>query len=162
MRVPAYDARLAWVGLAWGSACASSDDRSKDTRLVAVVFDAQTGRDVVAYTNGAGGCDAGSEPPRVSVPDELVSVPWQPVGPASTAVVATLPACATYYGWTELSGQDAGALEVVARRPYEPDCTPATEHPQTVDNVVPLGGGQSQVPHAALGPVDALRNLPSN
>jgi len=90
-----------------------------------------------------------------------VSVPWQLVGPASTAVVATLPACATYYGWTELSGQDAGDVQVVARRPYEPDCSPATEHSQTVDDVVPLGGGQSQVPHAPLGPIAALHNLPS-
>jgi hypothetical protein len=49
----------------------------------------------------------------------------------------------------------------VASRPYDPDCSPATEKTQPVDNVVPLGNAQNQVPHAPLGPIDGLRSLPA-
>ncbi len=95
-----------------------------------------------------------------AAPAELVSVPWQPAGPTSTAVRVTMPACSTYFGWTEVPGQGAASVQVVVRRPFDPDCGSTTPTIQTVDDVVPLGNGQAQVPHAPLGPVDGLRTLP--
>ena len=68
-------------------------------------------------------------------------MPWQPVGPASTAVRATIPACGTYFGWTDLTTQTSSALEVLARAPFDPRCTPEADSPLVVDSVVPLGRG---------------------
>jgi hypothetical protein len=158
--VPRYAGRLAWVGMAW-SPCTSSSGRADGARVVAVVFDAQSGHDALSFKGVSGHCAGVTDVAQVSRPEELESVPWQPVGPSSTAVTITLPACGSYYGWTELGGQGAGAVQVVARRPFDPQCSPATGRTQTVDDVVPLGDGQRQVAHAPLGLVDALRSLPA-
>ena len=157
--VPTYSGRLAWVGMVW-SPCTSSAGRANGATVLAVVFDAQNGHDALAFKGVSGHC-SGVTVAQVSLPEELESVPWQPVGPSSTAVTVTLPACGSYYGWTELGGQADGAVQVVARRPFDPTCSPATEHTQTVDDVVPLGGAQSKVAHAPVGLVDALRSLPA-
>jgi hypothetical protein len=131
------------------------------TRYVAVVFDAGTGRSVIAYTSrSAAVCSGPVLPASVGRPDELVSIPWQPVGPASTAVHVTLPACSTYYGWTEVAGTGSSSVQVVARVPFDSACSSNAPITETVDDVVPLGNAQTQVPRAALGPVDALRTLP--
>jgi hypothetical protein len=128
---------------------------------VAVVFDAETGRSVIAYTSrSAATCNGPVQPASVSRPDELVSIPWQAVGPASTAVHVTLPACATYYGWTEVAGSGTDSVQVVARVPFDSGCSSNVPVTETVDDVVPLGKAQAQVPHAALGAVDILRTLP--
>jgi hypothetical protein len=103
-------------------------------------------------------CGAAVQPPAVSRAAELVSVPWQPVGPGSTAVQVSLPACGTFFGWTAL--EPTAAIEVVASVPYDPDCgNPAGT--QTVDDVVPLGRAQAGVIHAPLGLVDAEQSLPT-
>ena len=86
-------------------------------------------------------------------------MPWHPVGSASTAVDATLPACGQYAGWTQVPNGGGTAVEVVARVPFDPACGASSSHDDSVDDVIPLGGGQAQVQHAALGPVDALRTL---
>jgi hypothetical protein len=56
--------------------------------------------------------------------------------------------------------QTSSALEVLARTPFDPACTPKADSPMVVDSVVPLGPPQAHVPHAALGPVAGLRTLP--
>ena len=161
--LPRYDGRLAWVGIVWDPRCASATTTSGGPRpgaYVAVIFDADTGRDVLAYTSrGATGCDGTVEPAHAEVPDELVSVAWSVVGPSSTAVTVSLPACGAYYGWTELLGAHSTALQVVARQPFDPGCDSPPQTTQTVDNVVPLGQGQVQILHASLGPVDELHTL---
>ncbi len=160
--LPEYSGRLAWVGIAWGMGCPAGGGGSRSpTRYVAVVFDAGTGRSVIAYASrSAAVCSGPVVPASVSRPDELVSIPWQPVGPASTAVHVTLPACATYYGWTEVPGTGSSSVQVVARVPFDAECSSSAPITETVDDVVPLGSSQTQLPHAALGPVDALRTLP--
>ena len=165
--VAGYDHRLAWVGIVWNAApCPASSPRSRDgsgseSRYVAVVFDARTGHDALSYRSGTSACGAPSGPPTVFRPDELVSVAWHPVGPASTAVVVTLPPCGSYTGWTQVStpGGGPGAVEVVARSPFDPRCGANSDRSEIVDDVVPLGNGQAQLAHAAMGPVDALRTL---
>jgi hypothetical protein len=128
---------------------------------VAVLFDAQTGRDALAYRSAASSCGGPPATARVSRPTELVSVPWHPVGPASTAVQATFPPCATYAGWTRISGPGAvaAAVQVVALVPFDARCGTTSTRADIVDNVVPLGSAQGQLAHAAVGPVDALRTL---
>jgi hypothetical protein len=160
--LPAYNGRLAWVGIAWGIRCPAAAGGSRSpARYVAVVFDAETGRSVIAYTSrSAATCNGPVQPASVSRPDELVSIPWQAVGPASTAVHVTLPACATYYGWTEVAGSGTDSVQVVARVPFDSGCSSNVPVTETVDDVVPLGKAQAQVPHAALGAVDILRTLP--
>jgi hypothetical protein len=160
--LPTYNGRLAWVGIAWGLDCPA---RTSDapTRDVAVIFDAQSGRDVIAYTSrGVASCGGPQLPPTLSRPQELVSIPWTAVGPTSTAVNVTIPACGSYYGWTEQPGPGTAALEVVARWPYDSRCPSGVAQTQTVDDVVPLGDAQNQVPHAPLGPVAGLRSLPAD
>jgi hypothetical protein len=131
------------------------------TRYVVVVFDAETGNSALAYTSrGPRLCNGPVVPASVSRPDQLVSIPWQPVGPASTAVRVTLPACASYYGWTQVETSGAGSVQVVARVPFDPICPSKAPITQTIDGVVPLGRTQAQVPHAALGPIVGLRTLP--
>jgi hypothetical protein len=153
---------LAWVGIAWGADCPERAGAPRlATRYVAVVIDADTGRSVIAYMSRSSvACSGPVLPASVSRPNELVSVPWQPQGPTSTAVRVTLPACATYFGWTEVPSPSAASVQVVASKPFDPDCGSTATTVQTVDNVVPLGAAQSKVPHAALGPVDGLRTLP--
>ncbi len=161
--LPRYDNRLAWVGIAWGADCPAPTGTARlATRYVAVILDADTGRSVLAYTSrSATGCSGPVQAPSIVRPDELVSVPWQPVGPTSTAVRVTMPACSTYFGWTEVPGAGAAAsVQVVARKPFDPDCGSDTTSVLVVDDVVPLGSAQTQVSHAVLGPVDALRTLP--
>jgi hypothetical protein len=127
---------------------------------VAVVFDANTGHSAVAYASrGPASCGGPVLAPSVSRPDELVSVPWQPVGSSSTAVRVTMPACGRYFGWTEVPGIGGGSIQVVASIPFDPECGSTAPATQVVDNVVPLGTAQSQLVHAALGPVDGLRTL---
>jgi hypothetical protein len=153
---------LAWVGIAWGADCPERAGAPRlATRYVAVVIDADTGRSVIAYMSRSSvACSGPVLPASVSRPNELVSVPWQPQGPTSTAVRVTLPACATYFGWTEVPSPSAASVQVEASKPFDPDCGSTATTVQTVDNVVPLGAAQNKVPHAALGPVDGLRTLP--
>jgi hypothetical protein len=159
--LPHYDSRLAWVGIVWGAGCpGSTSGPHSPVRYVAVVFDADTGRSAVAYASrGPASCNGPVVAPSVSRPDELVSVPWQPVGPSSTAVRVTMPACSAYFGWTEVPGAGGGSIQVVASTPFDPDCGSTASSVQVVDNVVPLGNSQAQLLHAALGPVDGLRTL---
>jgi len=159
--LPRYDDRLAWVGIAWGARCpGGTGAAAPGTRYVAVVLDAETGASVLAYTSrGVPPCGGTIEPPSVTRPTELVSVPWQPVGPASTAVRVTVPACGTFFGWTDVTGAGAAPVQVVAQKPFDPDCGSSASVVQVVSNVVPLGKAQAQAPHAVLGPVDVLRTL---
>jgi hypothetical protein len=158
------------VGIAWDTGCPGASGATSTTlrrpggtsRYTAVIIDAQTGRDVVVYTSGgAPPCGGAAQPAAVTRPAELISVPWRPVGPTSTAVVVSLPLCATYYGWTDVqgAGTTAVAVEVEARVPFDPTCGAPAGSSQTVDDVVPLGKAQAQVPHAPLGPVEAERTL---
>jgi hypothetical protein len=160
--LPRYDNRLAWVGIAWGADCPTGTGGSRaSNRYTAVVFDAETGRSVLAYTSrGASTCNGPIQPPTISRPAELVSVPWQPVGPSSTAVRVTMPACGTYFGWTAIPGPTTASIQVVARSPFDPACGSQASFTQIVDDVVPLGNSQTQVPHAEVGPIDGLRTLP--
>ena len=160
-----YDGRLAWVGIVWGPRCGASPAttttaaRHATGAYVAVIVDANTGRDVVAYTSaGVEGCGGDEQGPHAEAPDELVSVPWSVVGPSSTAVTVSVPPCGSYYGWTEVPTSATTSLQVVARRPYS-GCPSTAATTQTVDSVVPLGGAQSQVLHAPLGPVAGLHTL---
>ncbi len=126
-----------------------------------VVIDAETGGSVVAYTSRSSlACSGPVMAPSIIRPNELVSVPWQPVGPTSTSVRMTLPPCGTYFGWTELPGQSASPIQVVASKPFDPDCGSKVSSSLVVASVVPLGAAQAQVPHAPLGPVEGLRTLP--
>ncbi len=161
--LPRYDHRLAWVGIAWDGDCPAPAGRPRPaTRYVVVVIDAGTGASVIDYTSRSSpSCSGPALAASVSRPSELVSVPWQPVGPASTAVRVTMPACSTYFGWTEVPGPSASSVQVVARRPFDPVCGSRATSVQVVDDVVPLGKAQSQVPHAPVGPVDGLRTLPA-
>jgi hypothetical protein len=149
-----YDKTLAWVGIAVAQnpGCAKGSPAT-----VAVVINADTGRNVVAVETGS--CGATS-PVVTTDPVELESVPWSPVGAASTAIVVNVPACGSYVGWTELTIGNNVETQVEAAVPYEPQCPGlglgATQ--KVIDLVVPLGGGQS-VPHAPTGPVDNLEVL---
>src|ERR1700688_2720276 len=160
--LPRYDNRLAWVGIAWGVDCPTGAVGSRASmRYTAVVFDAETGRSVLAYiSRGASTCHGPIRSPSIVRPAELVSVPWQPVGPTSTAVRVTMPACSTYFGWTTIPGPATASVQVVARSPFDPECGSQAALTQVVDDVIPLGNTQTQVPHAEVGPIDGLRTLP--
>ncbi len=149
-----YDKTLAWVGIAVAQnpGCAKGSPAT-----VAVVINADTGRNVVAVETAA--CGATS-PVVTTDPVELDSVPWSPVGAASTAIVVNVPPCGSYVGWTELTIGSNVETQVEAAVPYDPQCPGlglgATQ--KVINLVVPLGGGQS-VPHAPTGPVDNLEVL---
>ena len=168
--LPAYHRRLAWVGIAWGATvtCGPSTTTQAPsgtaTSYVAVVIDARTAHRVIAYRSaGMSPCTGVSETPSVSEPDELLSVPWQPVGPSSTAVQIQVPPCGRYFGWTQVP-EAGGALadQVVVAVPFDPACGTTVAESQPVDQVVPLGAGQGQVAHAPVGPVQALQALPND
>lgn len=114
----------------------------------------------MAYSSGGQpACGGPSSPPSVSLPQELVSVPWQPVGSTSTAIAVTVPPCGAYYGWTELPETTQGTtVEVIASVPYDATCANAASSSDTVDSVVPLGQGAA-IAHAPTGPIDALDAL---
>jgi len=168
--LPRYQNRLAWVGIVWGApdACPGSTTSPAPspgaTSYVAVVIDAQSARRVLAYRSGGSSpCTGAATPAAVSEPNELLSVPWQPVGPASTAVQIDIPACGSYYGWTQVTGA-GGAVDdqVVVSVPFDPTCGSTEAQSQAVDQVVPLGPGQALVGHAAVGPIQALQALPGD
>ena len=168
--LPGYHHRLAWVGIVWGptESCPGSTTTqpasTATTTYIAVLIDAHTGHQVLAYRSG-GSSPCGGTPriPAVTQPGELVSVAWQPVGPSSTAVQIQVPPCGRYYGWTQLPTTGTGiADQVVVDVPFDPSCGAATPQSQVVDQVVPLGPGQKQVGHAALGPIRALQALPTD
>jgi hypothetical protein len=99
----------------------------------------------------------------VTEPNELVSVPWSVVGPSSTAVQIHVPPCGRYYGWTQIQVAGGGvADQVVVADPFDPGCGATAAVSQAIDQVVPLGSGQNQVGHAAVGPVEALQTLPDS
>jgi hypothetical protein len=129
-----------------------------------VIIDARTGHQVIAYRDGGSSACAGSAGTAVvTEPDELLSVPWQVVGPASTAVQIEVPACGHYYGWTQLPAAGNEVTDqVVVSVPFDPTCGATTPQSQLVDQVVPLGTGQVLVQHAPVGPVQALQALPSD
>lgn len=164
--LPTYERRLAWVGIAFGGpACPAGAQRpvgTSSSTQVAVMIDATNGHDVLAFTGDSGlSCNAAPGTPTVVRPNELESVPWQPVGPASTAVQATVPACGHYVGWTEVAGPTSqSAIEVVASVPFDSLCSSSAPLQVTVDDVVPLGSSPQQLAHASLGPVQSLRVLP--
>ncbi len=166
--LPIYQHRVAWVGISWGGLLACPQGASSAAKLVpdasevAVIFDATTGHDVIGYSSGADpSCSGSPAAPSVVRPNELVSVPWQPVGPTSTAVRVTIPACGQYDGWNEVQGPGTqSAIEVVASVPFDPQCAATSAQSEEFDDVVPLGSSQQQLAHAALGPVEALRVLP--
>jgi hypothetical protein len=156
---------LAWIGIVWGpnAACAGSTTTTPasgaTTTYVAVVIDAQTGHRVLAYRSGGPSpCTGAVEPPVVTEPNELLSVPWQAVGPASTAVEIRVPPCGHYYGWTQVPVSGGGVTDqIVVAVPFDPTCGATSSQSQAVDQVVPLGSGQGVVGHAPLGPVPALQ-----
>jgi hypothetical protein len=166
--LPIYQRRVAWVGVAWGGLLACPQGASSEAKLVpdssevAVIFDATTGHDVIGYSSGADpSCSGSRAAPSVVRPNELVSVPWQPVGPTSTAVRVTMPACGQYDGWNEVQGPGTqNAIQVVASVPFDPECAGTSAQSEEFEDVVPLGPSQQQLAHAALGPVQALRVLP--
>jgi len=125
--------------------------------VIAFVIDAYTGQDVLQI-EVPGGCD-GPGTPVVSRPYEMESVPWAPVGQASTAINVRIPACGVYVGWTELT-TGTGATQVQAAVPYEPRCKSPVTTSRIIDLVVPLGPAQKTVPHAAIGGIDNLDVLP--
>ena len=71
----------------------------------------------------------------------------------------TIPACATFFGWTDVAGPGPAPIQVVAQDPFDPACGSSASVIEIVDDVVPLGKVQAQIPHAVLGPVDVLRTL---
>jgi hypothetical protein len=167
--LPGYDKRLAWVGIVWGAtgSCPGSTTTQAAsagaTSYVAVVIDARTGHRVIAYRSASSACPGTSPAPTVTEPNELLSVPWQPVGPDSTAVQIQIPPCGQYYGWTQVAtSSGTPAVQVVVAVPFDPSCGATASQSQAVDQVVPLGSGQSLVGHAPVGPVQALQALPSN
>ena len=170
--LPRYQDRLAWVGIAWGAAvgCPGSPGTpsiaERDARFVAVLVDAHTGHSVLAYTSGGTPpCGGASERPTLSQPGELVSVAWDPVGPGSTAVNVSVPACGRVVGWTQVpatTGAAANAVQVEVLVPFDPSCGTVTPTTQAIDDVVPLGSAQAQVPHAPLGPVAGLQPPPES
>jgi len=160
---------LAWVGIAWGATgtCAGSTTTAPatgTTGYVAVVIDARQDHRVIAYRSGGPApCSGATRTPSVTEPDELLSVPWQPVGPASTAVRIQVPPCGHYYGWTQVPATGGSvADQIVVAVPFDPMCGSTVAQGQTVDQVVPLGSGQGLVLHAPVGPVQALQALPSS
>jgi hypothetical protein len=168
--LPTYRHRLAWVGIAWGATvtCGGSTTTQPTsdsaTDYVAVVIDARTPNRVIAYRSaGTSPCTGTAQTPLVSEPNELLSVPWQPVGPSSTAVQIQVPPCGRYFGWTQVPGTN-GALadQVVVSVPFDPVCDSSETQSQPVDQVVPLGPAQNLVAHAPTGPVQALQALPSD
>ncbi|HTT87160.1 MAG TPA: hypothetical protein VMF60_07325 [Acidimicrobiales bacterium] len=172
--LPGYRRRLAWVGIAWGAprSCGGSGRSGGSTTTsttpvstadyVAVIIDARTPHRVIAYRSaGATPCAGAPAGPTVTEPDELLSVAWQPVGPTSTAVQIEIPACGHYFGWTQVpTGGGSTADQVVVSVPFDPTCGALSEQTQVVDQVVPLGSGQSLVAHAPVGPVQALQGPP--
>ncbi len=165
--LPPYHGRLAWVGIAWGptGACPGSTTTqpAETAGYVAIVIDARTAGRVIAYRSGGSTpCTGAARVPSVTEPDELESVPWQTVGPASTAVQIEIPPCGHYYGWTQVPRTGGGvADQIVVAVPFDPTCGSTVPQGQTVDQVVPLGPGQALVAHAPVGPVQALQALPS-
>jgi hypothetical protein len=131
---------------------------------VAIVIDARTDHRVLAYTSGGSSpCTGATETAHVTEPNELLSVPWLPVGPSSTAVQIQIPACGHYYGWTQVPTPGGGqAVQVVAAVPFDPTCGATVAQSQSVDQVVPLGSGPGSTDHAPLGPVEALQALPND
>jgi hypothetical protein len=169
-QLPGYHDRLAWVGIVWGptAACPAPTTTEaappRSTTYVAIVIDAHTGQRVIAYrSGGVSACTGATQTPSVTEPNELLSVPWQPVGPTSTAVQIQIPACGHYYGWTQVPTTGGGlADQVVVSVPFDPTCGATVSQTQAVDQVVPLGSGQALVDHAPVGPVQALQALPSD
>ncbi|HEY7948941.1 MAG TPA: hypothetical protein VID75_14765 [Acidimicrobiales bacterium] len=167
--LPIYRGRLAWVGIAWGApeTCPGSTTTQAPSAgtptYVAVLIDARTGHQVLAYRSGGPSpCGGAPAAPAVTAPSELVSVPWQPVGPASTAVQIQIPPCGRYYGWTQMPTTGTGiADQVVVAVPFDPSCGATAAQSQLIDQVIPLGPGQALVGHAAVGPIQALRVLPT-
>jgi hypothetical protein len=166
--LPTYHHRLAWVGIVWGppGVCAGTTTTSPAsaaaTTYIAIVIDARTGHRVLAYrSGGASPCTSTSQAPAVTEPNELVSVPWQAVGPTSTAVQIEVPPCGHYYGWTQVpAAGGATAAQVVVAVPFDPTCGATTSQSQAIDQVVPLG--TNPLGHAPVGPVQALQALPSD
>jgi hypothetical protein len=158
------------VGIVWGSTetCPGSTTTQPPSAAtasyVAVLIDARTGQQVLAYRSGSTSpCGGAALTPVVTEPSELVSVSWQPVGPASTAVQIEIPPCGRYYGWTQMPTTGTGiADQVVVTVPFDPSCGVTVPQGQTVDQVVPLGPGQALVGHAAVGPIQALQTLPTS
>jgi hypothetical protein len=158
------------VGIVWDASpsCPGSTTTKPTspatTTYVAIVIDARTAGRVLAYMSGGSSpCTGVTEGPHVTEPNELLSVPWQPVGPSSTAVQIQIPACGHYYGWTQVPTSGGGeAVQVVASVPFDPTCDSTVVQSQSVDQVVPLGSGQGSTAHAPLGPVEALQALPND
>jgi hypothetical protein len=166
--LPTYHRRLAWVGIVWGppGACTGSTTTTpataEATTYIAVIIDATTGHGVLAYRSGGSSpCTGTSQAPAVTEPNELLSVPWQAVGPTSTAVQIEVPPCGHYYGWTQVpAAGGATAAQVVVTVPFDPTCGATTSQSQAIDQVVPLGS--NPLGHAPVGPVQALQALPSD
>ena len=161
-----YDNRLAWVGIAWEADCpiVEAENSTLHCDRVQAMSGCRPRRPDraqrprlhrTAARRACEWCSPASErqPPRG---DRLGAVAACRGRPAPRCA-ATIPACGTYFGWTDLTTQNASsALEVLARAPFDPRCTPEADSPLVVDSVVPLGPAQAQVPHAPLGPVDGL------
>jgi len=166
--LPGFDSRLAWVGIAWDTTATCPGSATTlpavgdTTTYVAIVIDARTDQRVIAYRSGGSSpCTGAARAPSVTEPNELLSVAWQPVGPASTAVEIQVPPCGHYYGWTQVPVTGGGSADqVVVSVPFRPACGSTASQGQAVDQVVPLGPGQALVGHAPVGPVQALQALP--
>jgi len=106
------------------------------------------------------GCNS-TTAPSIAAADQLQSVPWALVGQSSTAVVAQIPACGSYVGWTDVPQGSNNLVQVQASVPYDPQCGSTSPVPHTINLVVPTGTGQTTVPHAPGGPIVNLQALAS-
>jgi len=157
--LPAYDKTLAWVGIAvtQNTTCTGSTGGAGESPgFVAVLIDAYTGTNVLDVSQA--GCNS-TAAPTVARANELQSVPWALVGPSSTAIVAEIPACGTYVGWTGITQGLNTLIQVQASVPYDPQCASTAATSTIINLVVPTGANQSTVPHAPLGPITSLLAL---
>jgi hypothetical protein len=158
------------VGIVWGTtetcngSATTQSTSPSTTTYVAILIDARTGHQVLAYRSGGRSpCDGTTRTPAVTAPNELLSVSWQPVSPSSTAVRIQIPPCGRYFGWTQIPTTGTGiADQVVVGVPFDPSCGATVAQSQLVDQVVPLGPGQTLVGHAPVGPIQALQTLPTS
>ena len=66
---------------------------------------------------------------------------------------ATIPACGSYVGWTELMIGRFTAIQVEAAVPYDPQCANLAPASKVIEPRRDRSGpGQSTVPHAPIGP----------
>lgn len=170
-----YDSRLAWVVVVEDPPVAACPDIPAVTSTsgatstsvatpptppgngyVAFVLDANTGADALLYSEGGpplcGG--AGLRPPTVSVPAELVSVPWQLVSRAAdqyagTISISVLP-CDGHPGVASID-RDHPAVQVVVQRPFAASCGAPTSVKIPLHAAIVTADLPAQIEHDPVG-----------